>query len=352
MKNVYVIILCAVLAYSCNNSEKKEYTAMEKQMQANKHPGKKLMETNCYTCHNPTASHDARIGPPMIAIKKHYINENTTKEEFIASMQAWIKNPNEEDAKMRGAVRRFGVMPKQPFPEKTIEQIADYMYDFDIEQPEWFEDHFNEEMGKGKGKGKGNGMGNGQGHGKGQGQGKGMGKGNGMQRQQAQTNFEDLPYAERGLNYALTTKAVLGKNLMGTIQKKGILEALAFCNEKAYPLTDSMSVVHNATIKRVSDKPRNENNKASTEELGYIETFKQVIANNEEPSPIVKEGDDKIHVYYPITTNTMCLQCHGKPNETIEPSTLSKLSSLYPNDKAIGYDVNEVRGIWSITFDN
>ena len=336
MKNILLIVLCAVLTYSCNNSEKKAYSAFEKQMQANKHPGKKLMETNCYTCHNPTASHDNRVGPPMIAIKKHYMDENTTKEEFIASMQAWIKNPNKEDARMFGAVKRFGVMPKQYFPEESIEQIADYMYDFDIDQPEWFEDHFNEEMGKGKG----------------QGNGKGMGKGNGMQKQQAQTNFEDLPYGERGLKYALATKAVLGKNLMGTIQSKGTIEAIAFCNEQAYPLTDSMAVVHNAIIKRVSDQPRNEKNKANTEELGYIKTFKQAIANNEEPSPIVKEIDDKVHVYYPITTTAMCLQCHGKPNETIEPSTLSKISSLYPNDKAIGYDVDEVRGIWSITFNN
>lgn len=338
MKTIFLIALCGVLALSCNNSDKKEYSAFEKQAQANNHPGKKLMETNCYTCHNPTAGHDERIAPPMIAIKKHYIDDNTTKEEFIAAMQTWIKNPNKEDAKMFGAVKRFGVMPKQPFPEKTIEQIADYMYDFDIDQPEWFEEHFNEEMGKGKGKGQGNGTG------------KGKGQGNGMQQQQAQTNFENLPYDERGLKYALTTKAVLGKNLMGTIQKKGTLEALAFCNEKAYPLTDSMADVHNATIKRVSDKPRNLNNAANAEELGYIKSFQQVIANNEEPRPIVKEQGDKVHVYYPITTNTMCLQCHGKTSD-IEPSTLAKLSSLYPQDKAIGYNVNDVRGIWSITFD-
>ena len=52
-------------------------------------------------------------------------------------------------------------MPKTPFPEATIQQIADYMFDNNIEQPEWFEDHFNEEKGKRKGQGKGNGRGNG-----------------------------------------------------------------------------------------------------------------------------------------------------------------------------------------------
>ncbi len=325
-------LLISVFILSCNNSKNKDLSAFEKNMQANNHPGKKLMETNCYVCHSPTASHDDRIGPPMIAIKKHYIDDETTKEQFIADMKAWIKNPNETDAKMRGAVRRFGVMPKQAFPEETIEKIADYMYDFEIDQPEWFEDHFNEEKGKHNGNG----------------QGKGMGKG--KHQQQAQTNYEDLPYGERGLKYALTTKAVLGKNLMGTIQKKGTLEALEFCNVKAYPLTDSMAVVHNASIKRVSDKPRNQKNKANSEELEYIKTFKTLVASEKEISPIVKETEDDVHVYYPIVTNTMCLQCHGKPETNIKTNVLKTLTLLYPEDKAKGYSENQVRGIWNVSF--
>lgn len=46
----------------------------------------------------------------------------------------------------------------------------------------------------------------------------------------------------------------------------------------------------------------------------------------------------------------MCLQCHGKPAEQINPATLKKLSELYPADKAVGYDIDQVRGIWSIQF--
>ena len=335
MRRLLALTFFSILLFSCNNSKNKTYSAFDKAMEANNHPGKKLMEINCYTCHSPSATEENRIGPPMIAIKKHYIDNQTSKAEFIDNMQAWIKNPNAKDAKMFGAVKRFGVMPKQSFPEATIEKIADYMFDFDIEQPEWFDDHYNNEHGKGKG----------------QGMGKGMGNSIKKNMQQPQTNIEDLPYAERGLKYALATKAVLGKNLMGTIQKKGTLEALAFCNIKAYPLTDSMSVLQNAVIKRVSDKPRNQNNQANAKELGYINTFKNSIANNEEASPIVKELESSVKVYYPITTNTMCLQCHGKPNETIENSTLTKIKSLYPNDKAIGYNTNEVRGIWSVTFE-
>ncbi len=346
MKKISILLVITTLFFSCNtkNKDSVSYGKQTSQAELNtQHPGKTLMETNCYVCHNPTTSQDERLAPPMIAIKKHYISSSTKKEDFVTKMKEWIKNPTNENAKMFGAVKRFGVMPKQHFAEETIEKIADYMFENTIEEPEWFEEHFNEEMGKGKGNGKGQGMGKGKGRAQAQKQ--------DMQKQQAETSFEDLPYGERGLKYALTTKAVLGKNLMGTIQKKGTLEALAFCNEKAYPLTDSMAVVHNASIKRVSDKPRNQSNQANTEELEHIKTFKQVIANNEEPNPIVIELDNKVKVFYPIKTNTMCLQCHGEPNETIEKSTLKRLAILYPNDKAIGYDINEVRGIWSLTFD-
>ncbi|QXP59262.1 DUF3365 domain-containing protein [Olleya sp. HaHaR_3_96] len=329
MKNLVVIMVLSVFMMSCNNAQKKDFSVLNTQKEANTHPGKKLMEINCYTCHSPSASQEDRIGPPMIAIKKHYIDANTTKEEFIAAMQFWIKKPNAQDAKMFGAVKRFGVMPKQAFPEETIAKIADYMFDYDIDQPDWFEAHFNEENGNHKGN---------------------RNKNN-VNQQQTEVNFKDLPYAERGLKYALTTKAVLGKNLMGTIQKKGTIEALAFCNEKAYPLTDSMSVVNNATIKRVSDKPRNQNNLANYKELTYINSFKNNIKNNKEPKPIVELSDTKVHVYYPIITNAMCLQCHGTPNQDIQRPTLDKLASLYPQDKAIGYDVNQVRGVWAISFD-
>ena len=151
MRKLGIVLLMFFVFSSCNNSNKSSYVAND-DMSATKnetHPGKKLMETNCYVCHSPTASQEDRIGPPMIAIKKHYINEGTTKEEFVNAMQAWLKNPIEENAKMFGAVRRFGVMPKTPYPEETIELISEYIFNNEIEQPEWFEEHFNEMKGKG-----------------------------------------------------------------------------------------------------------------------------------------------------------------------------------------------------------
>ena len=240
-----LLFLSLSIFFSCQKSNSPSYSVKKDVSEI--HPGKKLLETQCYVCHNPVLKHDDRVAPPMIAIKKHYINDDVSKEEFINSMQNWIKNPTKENAKMFGAVRRFGLMPKQAYPEETIKQIADYLYDNEIEKPEWFDEHHNKEKGKGRGKGMKNGN----------------------------ANFKNLSFGERGLKYALSTKKVLGKNLMGKIQKEGTIAALEFCNMKAYPLTDSMSVFHKATIKRVSDKPRNFKNKANSLEEGYIEIFKE-----------------------------------------------------------------------------
>jgi hypothetical protein len=270
----------------------------------------------------------------MIAIKTRYTIGNTSKEEFVTRIWDFVSEPTEEKAIMWGAVDKFGVMPYQAFPEEKIKLIAEYMYDHEIAQPEWFEEHYQTSHGNGQGMGMGRGMGMGQG------QSKGMGK-----------NKTGNNYTSIGLKYALSTKAQLGKNLLNSIQEEGTVGAVGFCNVKAMELTDSMSVMHNAIIKRVSDKPRNMANLANKKELVHIEAFKKMVSSGTEIQPIVEDTDGEINFYYPITTNTMCLQCHGTPNEQVTPETLSMLKKLYPDDKATGYDVGQVRGIWSINYD-
>lgn len=330
---------------SCNNILRENYEASNRvsgeinNKDGIDHPGKKLMENNCYVCHNPTTSEADRISPPMIAIKKHYISENTTKEEFVAELLDWVKQPTEEKSKMPGAIRRFNLMPYQDFPEESIRQIADYIYDYEIEQPEWFEDHFQKGLGKGMGRGKGMGNGNG----------KRMGQGVGRGKQQAASEAVKS-HKERGLDYALSTKATLGKHLMGAIQKEGTLAALEFCSLKAYSLTDSMATHHNAKIRRVSDKPRNINNQANAIELQHIASFKKQLTDGVVIEPIISQQGNAVDFYYPIVTNTMCLQCHGDKQKELNPLTLNKINELYPNDKALDYKENEVRGIWSISF--
>ncbi|PQJ30903.1 cytochrome c family protein [Nonlabens arenilitoris] len=336
MKNVIfkvLSLLLLVLVSSCSDSKKSTYNSqkdvdMSSDYTAINHPGKKLLENQCYVCHNPSTNHNDRIAPPMVAVKSHYLNDDISNKEFADAIWNFVEKPTEKKSKMRGAVKRFNLMPYQVFKEEDIRLIADYMYEFKIDEPEWFKKHIEEES-KGKVKYRNDGA---------------------KLNDTLISNYQTPE--EKGLQYALSTKKELGKNLMGTIQKKGTKEAVTFCNVKAYPITDSMAIAQNARIKRVSDRPRNSNNQANKKELAIIEQFKKSIASNKDYKPVTELIDGVNHFYYPITTNSMCLQCHGEPNKDINADVYATISQLYPTDKAVGYDVNQVRGIWSITFNN
>lgn len=294
-----------------------------------KHPGLALMETQCYSCHHPDAPHDSRLAPPMIAVKEHYMRDEPSQQEFTNAMLEFLKQPTKDKSKMPGAVRRFGLMPKMAFNESDIIKISEYLYTEEVLAPDWYADHKKEKHGEGHGHGKGKG----HQHGK-----------------KKSTSAEDVSDVERGKLMALATKATLGKNLMAALQNKGTDGALAFCNERAYPLTDSVAQLKNARIKRVSDKNRNPQNAANADELAYIQQAKEQLANGEEIAPFFV-ADGLKRGFYPILTNQMCMQCHGQPQTDIAPSTMALISDLYPSDKAIGYGVNELRGIWVVEWE-
>jgi hypothetical protein len=172
---------------------------------------------------------------------------------------------------------------------------------------------------------------------------------NSGERYEAQEDALLEEKAAIGLNYVKETQQLLGQNLIGAIQQDGLLHALEFCNIEAIPLTQQMEEKHGAVIKRVSDKNRNPDNAANEEELHYIAHFQKEIATGKDPQPVVLPAGNQTRFYYPIVTNSMCLQCHGKP-ERIDPKVLDKINWLYPDDLATGYEENEVRGIWSIVF--
>jgi len=153
-----------------------------------------------------------------------------------------------------------------------------------------------------------------------------------------------INYLETGKELALQTKSSLGKYLVSALSEKGAAGAIEFCTIKAIAITDSMSLVLDAKIKRVSDQPRNLMNLANVAEFAYIKKWKEAHANGEEQPPIITEMDGKIVGYYPIITNQMCLQFHGKPDKEINNATLQIIKIIYPADQAIGYAENEIRG--------
>jgi len=154
-KNVFLMSCAVVLLLSCNQTAKQvEYvdTYIQEGTFASQESekGYTLMKNYCYACHNPYAtSHDSILAPPFRAVKMRYSMAHDNKTDFVNAIIAWAQNPDESKALMYGAVQRFKVMPKLPLPTSDLEAIATYMYENEVEQPEWMEEHMAKMHGNG-----------------------------------------------------------------------------------------------------------------------------------------------------------------------------------------------------------
>jgi hypothetical protein len=129
---------------------------------------------------------------------------------------------------------------------------------------------------------------------------------------------------KRGKVISRSSGKALIEQLQQAIGKGGIGYATTFCSEKAMPLTDSLSAVHNAQISRVSHRNRNPANVMRDEQPVYYHPIK------------IKSG--------------LCLNCHGTKGKMLAESTFNKIRTEYPNGEAIGFEIGDLRGLWKVRF--
>lgn len=159
--NFLKIVLLLLVISSCNKQKKSDdFDKITPENTESKNAeALTLFQQKCYACHSViTKSHDEIIAPPMIAVKKRYSMQYDNKDEFVNAVVAYAKDPKAENALMPGAINQFKAMPKQAFEEEDLKKIATYIYENNIETPEWFEDHFQENHKNGQGMGQGMGM--------------------------------------------------------------------------------------------------------------------------------------------------------------------------------------------------
>lgn len=141
--------------------------------------------------------------------------------------------------------------------------------------------------------------------------------------------------------------------LINQIQTNGILQAVSVCSDTAQVLTNNFGVEKGVYIKRVSLKNRNVNNAPDNFEKMILNKFTMMLQNKElngetEYAEIVDEGEFKYLRYVkPILVQAECLNCHGPENEII-PEVKQLISQAYPEDKAVGYKIGDLRGAVSL----
>ena len=145
--------------------------------------------------------------------------------------------------------------------------------------------------------------------------------------------------------------ALLAK-LQEAMAAGGAVNALGVCNMAAPAIAAEKSAARNMSIRRTSLRLRQPKNAPDAWELAQLQRFEERKAAGENPTAIeageyVELNGKKVFRYMKaIPTGPVCLNCHGG---ALTPEVSAKLKELYPDDKATGFKIGDLRGAFTVT---
>jgi hypothetical protein len=154
----------------------------------------------------------------------------------------------------------------------------------------------------------------------------------------------------------------MAKNIMTKVSESGYENAVEFCAGFAsdYEVKKNREIlasfkekygIKNITIKRTSLKLRNPNNSPDVVEKEIMTHWESLAKDGKEVEPATKHKNGVYYSLAPIRIiSPVCLGCHGDDNQR-DKKAYNKILSKYPNDKAIGYNLNDLRGAVSVTIE-
>ena len=143
----------------------------------------------------------------------------------------------------------------------------------------------------------------------------------------------------------------LGQSLMKTlkqgIKSSGPVEAIGLCNVQAPAIASQLSQ-GGWQVGRTALKIRNPGNAPDEWETETLKSFDARIKAGESPQMMEATllSDNEFRYMKAIPTKPLCVTCHGA--ELTEP-VKARLSELYPDDAATGFNVGELRGAFTLT---
>ena len=165
------------------------------------------------------------------------------------------------------------------------------------------------------------------------------------------TESEELIVGETGNNMASKLMVTLSSELSAAIQREGLVEAIRFCNIRALPLTEMLTISSEfpVEVKRISTKYRNQLNAPDKYEVVALNYFNMLTREGKQLPPefiqkITLDDETFFYFYRPLVMAGLCIQCHGNPAE-MDPDLVSVLEEKYPDDKALYYKEGDFRGL-------
>lgn len=139
----------------------------------------------------------------------------------------------------------------------------------------------------------------------------------------------------------------LKRSLVGALTKamgSGLPAAISTCHTEAPVLTAAVARA-GATVGRATRKPRNPGNAATGWQADALTQFESVIAAGK---PLAGQTfarqlpSGRIAYAEPLVIQELCVTCHGA---TLAPEVKAEIAARYPDDRATGYAVGDLRGV-------
>ena len=157
----------------------------------------------------------------------------------------------------------------------------------------------------------------------------------------ADTATDDAPANEAAAQAALLP---LKQGLKAALEKalaEGPMTAVDACQIEAPRITQA-SAAPGLQVGRTSDRLRNPANAPAA----WLEPLLAEYANagpGATAGRLVDLGSQGIGYVEPITVQPLCLTCHGSQ---VAPELLAHIRKRYPDDRAIGYEPGDFRGLF------
>lgn len=165
---------------------------------------------------------------------------------------------------------------------------------------------------------------------------------------------DEMSMAEKQglMKEAKTQIMALGGALTATLKQgikaDGHAASVKLCNLQAPAITKASSAEGGSTewtVSRTSLKLRSPANAPEGWVEQVMKDFEVRKANGETAQAIAhtEVRDGRFYLVKAIPTKAGCLACHGS---NVADDVKATLADLYPNDKATGFDVGDIRGVF------
>lgn len=141
------------------------------------------------------------------------------------------------------------------------------------------------------------------------------------------------------LDAAKAYSTALRARLQAAMGSGGPAAGIDVCTTAAPAIAAEVATTHGVRLGRSSLRLRNPANAGPDWVQAWLRETGERPAAGLGPSHLAPD-----HLVVPIVVEPVCLACHGDP-ATLAPETRAALAAHYPQDRATGYAVGDLRGV-------